>query len=151
MTAPWFRMCLALDLAPPAPVWPDDARPVPFTIDLALPMHDTLAASFAGRPDAPPPFETWWEALHTDPEFDPALCLIFADGRATAQSWTSGFVKDLAVRPDWRRRGLAAAMLLHTAALFRARGAPTLELKVLAENASAIRLYERTGFIRNGF
>ena len=141
-------MRLALGPAPPLPTWPDDARPVAFTDDLARPMHDTLAVSFAGRPDAPPPFGVWWDALRTDPEFDPALCLVFADGRAAAQSWTGGFLKDLAVRPDWRGRGLGRALLLQTAALLRARGLATLELKVLAENVSAIRLYERTGFCR---
>jgi ribosomal protein S18 acetylase RimI-like enzyme len=141
-------MRLLLSRPIPMPAWPDERRPVPFIDDLAAAMHDTLAASFAGRPDAPPPFQTWWTALRTDPEFDPALCLIFPDGRAAAQSWTSGFIKDVAVRPNWRRRGLGEAMLLHTAALFHARGTAALDLKVLVENEPAIRLYERTGFTR---
>ena len=141
-------MRLPLDRAIPTPVWPDGVHPVPFTADHALPTHNTLAAAFAGRPDAPPPFETWWNALSTDPEFDLSLCLVFPDSRGVAQSWTSGFLKDLAIHPDWQRRGLARAMLLQTAALFQARRLKALDLKVLTKNEPAIRLYERIGFTR---
>src|SRR5262245_1810932 len=54
-----------------------------------------------------PDFAAWWARRSQDEEFDPALCfLVFdAEGRlvAAACSWTSAFVKELAVRGRARR------------------------------------------------
>jgi len=59
-------------------------------------------------------------------------------------------VMNVAVAPDWRRRGIASLLLEH---LFRAtasddRRGYTLEVRV--SNVGAIRLYERLGFRGRG-
>ena len=59
--------------------------------------------------------------------------------------WTSAFVKDIVVHETWRRHGLGEAMLRLAFRTFQARGAAGVELKVHAQNAPAIRLYERVG------
>ena len=45
----------------------------------------------------------------------------------------------------WRRHGLGEALLRLAFRTFQAGGASGVELKVQAQNASAIRLYERVG------
>jgi len=56
----------------------------------------------------------------------------------------------IAVEPGHRRSGIGEAMLLHTIAALRARGATKLELMVSVENPAAIRFYRRHGFRRTG-
>ena len=56
----------------------------------------------------------------------------------------AGYVASLSVRPPWRRRGLALALLLHSFGEFRRRGRARVTLGVDAENTpGAVRLYER--------
>jgi len=50
------------------------------------------------------------------------------------------------VRPNGRRQGTAAALVLEVAARLRERGAEVLELEVVASNAGARAVYERWGF-----
>ena len=99
-----------------------------------------------------PSFEPWWEKRLADAEFDTELCfLVFDAGErlvAAACCWTSGFVKELAVHPSVRRRGVGEALMRHTFQTFRARGCSHVDLKTnLAENADAARLYRRLGMI----
>jgi ribosomal protein S18 acetylase RimI-like enzyme len=59
-------------------------------------------------------------------------------------------VQGLAVHPDARRRGVAARLLEAAEETLRERGTRKLTLRVLSTNQSAIRLYERHGFVREG-
>ena len=59
-------------------------------------------------------------------------------------------VSGLAVHPAARRRGVAAALLTASEQFARTQGASKLSLRVLSTNQSAIRLYERFGFQREG-
>jgi ribosomal protein S18 acetylase RimI-like enzyme len=57
-----------------------------------------------------------------------------------------GWVSILGVLPAFRRRGLGAALLRHTFAVFAARGCTRVSLGVDAESTTgAVRLYERVG------
>ena len=57
-----------------------------------------------------------------------------------------GWVSVLGVRPRWRRRGLASALLLHAFGEFHRRGRKRVGLGVDAENTTgAVALYERVG------
>lgn len=53
---------------------------------------------------------------------------------------------NLAVRKDYRNRGVGEALLAHAAELLPGRGVNFLFLAVRASNHKAIRLYERFGF-----
>ncbi|MDX9956076.1 MAG: GNAT family N-acetyltransferase [Anaerolineae bacterium] len=56
--------------------------------------------------------------------------------------WYSSYV-----RPQWRGRGLAGALIAHSLQLLKTQGATEVELGVDAENESAaFRLYERLGY-----
>jgi len=52
----------------------------------------------------------------------------------------------IAVHADWRRRGAGYALVKAASDLVRARGAREFFLEVGDDNASARKLYERTGF-----
>lgn len=56
----------------------------------------------------------------------------------------------LAVAPGDRRRGVGSALLAAAEQHARARGARKLSLRVLGTNETALRLYERHGFRREG-
>ena len=56
----------------------------------------------------------------------------------------------LAVAPGDRRQGVASALLAAAEQHARARGARKLSLRVLSTNETAMRLYERRGFQREG-
>ncbi len=55
------------------------------------------------------------------------------------------FVKDLAVHPAARRRGLGRALMLAVFQEFSRRGAVHVDLKVREENAAAQALYRSLG------
>jgi GNAT superfamily N-acetyltransferase len=57
-----------------------------------------------------------------------------------------GFLYILYVRPEARRRGVAAELVRETAVRLREQGAEVLELEVLASNHGARSVYERFGF-----
>ena len=144
-----LRLRRDLSLPLPAPIWPPGYRLSPFTDDLAKQVHTLLADSYLSGEGTVPPFEEWWPALKSDSEFDRDLIfLAVAEDGALAgacQCWTSAFVKDLAVAAAHRRRGIGEALMMTAFLAFAQRGAKQVDLKVVAGNAPAIRLYQRLG------
>ena len=57
-----------------------------------------------------------------------------------------GHVKDLAVRPECRRQGVATALLSRAIAVLSAAGAGSVKLEVRADNHGARRLYRQFDF-----
>jgi ribosomal protein S18 acetylase RimI-like enzyme len=55
-------------------------------------------------------------------------------------------VQDLAVRPEYRRRGLAQRLLVETAAWARTQGVNQLRLMVANQNPEARAAFEKAGF-----
>lgn len=55
-------------------------------------------------------------------------------------------INNLAVLPEWRRRGVARSLLQHALAASAATGARRATLEVRASNVAARTLYERFGF-----
>ena len=111
-------------------------------------IHDLLRLDDMHGLDLPDQ-GNWWETLAGDSEFDPDLCFLVVEPRGRiagiALSWTSAFLKDLVVHPDFRRQGLGKNLLRQLFRTFRDRGEPHVDLKVEAGNVPAIRLYERVG------
>lgn len=62
----------------------------------------------------------------------------------------SAHVTNLAVDPDWRRRGVAAEVLLELAWRAREQGVEALSLEVRVSNHAAQDLYRRFGFAPAG-
>lgn len=59
-------------------------------------------------------------------------------------------INNFAIRPEFRRQGLGAALIGHVLEVGRQLGAPKATLEVRRSNEAAIRLYERAGFQRAG-
>jgi ribosomal protein S18 acetylase RimI-like enzyme len=112
-------------------------------------LHAILTEAYSAGMGEIAPFGTWWPQLNGDSEFDPELVFIAADDGGQpigiAQCWTSGFIKDLAVVPAWRGRGIGETLLQQTFWSFWQRGVYSCDLKVMAENTHAIALYRRMG------
>ncbi|BCP53998.1 hypothetical protein K32_26150 [Kaistia sp. 32K] len=149
---PYLHLCKKLEPGTAhLPEWPEGARLVEFTPQLAEASHRLLRSAYSQGGGEVPEYPSWLNALLNDPEYDPALVFPVLDssGRviAFAQCWTSGFVKNLAVDASRRRQGLGEALLQHILNVFTRRGSQRLCLKVEADNPSgAERLYRRLGF-----
>lgn len=131
-----------------APTWPAGTRPVELAAIEPRLAHAVLDEAFPGLVA---PFADWHGNLTADSEYDPSLCVaaVGEDGGVAGfiQCWTSDFIKDLAVAPGFRGRGIGAALLTHAFGLFAQRGARHVDLKVEPDNAPARRLYARLGMV----
>lgn len=122
-----------------------------------LAVYDCQQESFRGHWGFHPvPLERWRRSMIPTETFDPTLWWLAEEGGRLAgiclNYWhfsgdrTHGWIGDLGVREPWRRRGLGLALLRHSFADFKRRGATRVGLGVDAENTSgAVRLYERAG------
>lgn len=61
-----------------------------------------------------------------------------------------GYINNVAVRPEYRRRGIAAALISLLADQAQAIGLAFMTLEVRESNAPAIALYEKLGFTTVG-
>lgn len=110
-----------------------------------------LDASYANEPGFRLlPYEDWRRRMMEFSRFEPGSWFVAEapDGSlaGAALNWSEGFVKDLVVHPDRQGIGLGRALLLHTFAHFKARGAPQVTLKTDSWNSSqAWRFYEHMG------
>ncbi|MDF1807308.1 GNAT family N-acetyltransferase [Hyphomonas sp.] len=95
-------------------------------------------------------FGDWWEALRTDSEFDPHLCLCLVDQRRNelvgfAHCWTTGFLKDFAILPGRQGQGLGRFLFARTCARLAELGVRSISLKVIPSNTPAIAFYRARG------
>ncbi len=140
--------------APPVPAaWPDDVSVRSYAEADAGAVHDLLVEAFAGNAEEVPPFARWHPWMTGDPGFDPDVWFLAEAGGELVGAclcWSEGWVKDLAVRPSNRGRGLGEALLRQAFAEFHRRGLTTVGLKVDADNPTgAVQLYERVGMARD--
>lgn len=149
----YFTMVIPLDAETPTPEPPEGIALGTFELAEAEAFHSALNESFADEWGwAAIPFEEWRELRLEAPDFDPAIWFVARDGDELAavarcdELFGGGFVGAIGVRPAWRRRGLALALLHFAFAEFRKRGAPHVRLGVDTQNPTgATRLYERAG------
>jgi ribosomal protein S18 acetylase RimI-like enzyme len=121
----------------------------------ATSVHALLTLGAADYGGVATGFDDWWASLSTNPEFDPALCFLAVDEDqkilGVAQCWTSAYLKDLAVHPQARRCGVGENLLWQVFQVFCQRGASHVDLKVVANNVAARRLYDRVGMVEVAF
>lgn len=132
-----------------APGWPGGYTLSTLTDADANDVHALLVATFD---DEERNFDAWWAGRSSDDEYDATLVFLLrdSDGRlaAVAWCWSSGFLKDLAVAPFARRRGLAAALVAQVFRAFAERGAAYVDLKTnRINNAAAYKLYINMGMV----
>lgn len=148
-----WRMWVEHDAEPPAPAPPDGVTIRPYAGDDAEAVHRLLDAAYTGWDEdyVPVPHPEWLSFMTDHRDFDPGCWFLAESGRrliGACLNWKDGWVKDLAVHPDWRRRGLGEALLRHTFHELWQKGVRRIGLKVDSNNGTgAPRLYERLGFV----
>jgi len=152
-----FQMQIELGGELPAPQWPDGLSPRNLRPGEEERVYEAHMDAFADHWEHHrSTFEDWYDFNVGRHSFDPSLWWLVDEGDELAaislNAWhfsgdpQFGWVHVLGVRPPWRRRGLATALLHHSFRDFKARGARRVGLGVDGENTTgAVRLYERVG------
>jgi mycothiol synthase len=152
-----FQMRIELDANVPEPTWPEGLTLRNLRPGEEERLYEANMDAFADHWDFRRQGIEDWRSYTVDHHgFDPTLYWLVGDGDEIAgfsiNSWHSsgdpqfGWIGILGVRPPWRRRGLATALLQHSFRDFRSRGATRVGLGVDGENTTgAVRLYERAG------
>lgn len=147
----------------PAVPKPAGIRMVPFTQELAEAVRLAHNESFADHWGSEPRSAQQWGFLLRNEEFRPgwsAVALDAATGevagyqlsmydpeRFEREGREEGYTELLGVRPAWRGRGIAPALLADAMAKYKAAGMDHACLDVDTENATgALGLYERMGY-----
>ena len=151
----FWRMRRELDATTPEPVWPEGVTVREYERprdDRAV--HALITTSFreiGGQHERT--FDEWCGFMLDTERFDASLYLVAeADGEVVGANLTQpmgedyGFVRQLAVAPSQRGRGLALALLHESFRRLVDRGFPAAVLGVDAANPTgALRLYEKAG------
>ncbi len=144
-----LRMQAGVADRPAAAAWPPGVAVRTYEPGDAQAVHALLEAAFAGGAEEVPPFARWHPWMTNDPSFDAGVWFLAETREGLAGvclCWREGWVKDLAVAPPFRGRGIGEALLRHALTAFHERGLRTVGLKVDADNPTgAVRLYERAG------
>jgi mycothiol synthase len=152
-----FQMRIDLRNEVPEPRWPDRISARTMQPSEERRIYEANKEAFADdwhfREE---PFERWSFDAFGRENFDPSLVWIAEeDGELAGFSVNGwhvsgdpqfGWIGSLGVRPRWRRRGLATALLHQSFRDFRRRGATRVGLGVDTQNTTgAVQLYERVG------
>jgi GNAT superfamily N-acetyltransferase len=130
-----------------------------WTLDSIPRFVDTYVEGFRDRWAGRPSDEATWAAEHSeDEDFRPEMTLLaLVDGKPAGLVTTfietdsaEGYVGQIAVRPEYRRRGIAAGLLATVMHKLREVGATRVDLHVNENNVPATQLYTRLGFARVG-
>jgi mycothiol synthase len=153
----FWEMTIELAADPPPDLrLPEGFRIEPFSPERARAFHAALEEAFAEHWEyQPASFENWWERQIARPDHDPSLWFLVRTGedvvaatRNDPERSGGGWIGAIGVRPGWRGRGLAKALLLHSFREFHRRGQRRVGLGVDSENASgATKLYESVGMV----
>jgi ribosomal protein S18 acetylase RimI-like enzyme len=156
-----FRMVIELKEPPPQPVVPAGITIRPFVRDReAHALVHALREAFRDNWGyVARPFEEeyhrWMHMLDRDPENDPSpFWFVAIDGQEVAGVCLgspreagdpeTAWIHIVGVRPPWRRRGLALALLHHSFGALYQQGRRRIALEVDAQNPTgATRLYEK--------
>jgi mycothiol synthase len=125
-------------------------------------FFDVYQDAFRERPGFPHWSEEVWRHNFTGGAgFRPDLSLLLLEGgeavgfaichvetEGTVAPASVGWIVQMGVRPAWRRRGLASALLNEVMCRFQADGLQWAALEVNIDNYRASRLYQRLGFER---
>ena len=153
----FWEMTIELgDDPPPDTPLEEGLRLEPFSSELAHDFHAALEESFAEHwEQQPSQFEEWWGRQLARPDHDPSLWFLVRDDdevvaatRNDPERSGGGWIGAIGVRPAWRGRGLAKALLLRSFREFHRRGKRRVGLGVDSENATgATKLYESVGMV----
>ena len=150
----YWRMSMPLDERPPPPAWPEGVLVRTFDQErdtravFAL-VQDAFADNERHTAES---FEEWQAFMIDREAFEPGLWFIAESqgeivGCVLCPDYEDeGWVRQLAVSRDWRRRGLGTALLRQAMSEFSRRGRREIGLVVDSWNRTGAKdLYERAG------
>jgi mycothiol synthase len=150
----YWRMVAALDGPPPSPTWPEGVHVRTFDRERDdRAVHTLIQESFGDNErHVPESFEEWEAGMIDREAFEPGLWFVAeSEGKVVGAVLCpayeeEGWIRQLAVSRDWRRRGLGTALLYQAMAEFHRRGRKELGLVVDSWNRTGAReMYERAG------
>jgi ribosomal protein S18 acetylase RimI-like enzyme len=174
LTEPAHRLYLAHGFASVSEDWimrrdlhqplPPTGQPLPegmtfamWQPDVAQQFFQAYHAAFRGNPGFPnPSAEDWIDGVNGNDLVTEATLLVregnqplgFVIGALDlTASPPGGYVAQIGVVPEARRRGLASALLVESLRRMQAAGAPYVDLQVYADNPGAIQAYAGVGFV----
>lgn len=148
-------MQITLDEMPDEPVWPEGITVREFVLgqdDRAV--FEVVDASFrniAGYTERASDYDTWHHSNVQKDGFDPTLWFLAveSDGRIVGVNLCphdkDGWVRQLAILPDYFGKGLGRALLIHSFREWYKRGKTTIGLGVQGDNERAQKLYYGVG------
>lgn len=158
----FWTMLIDLDEQPDFPTLPNHITVKTFTetqdlLQVVRAVNEAFKDhwGFVAQPEEET-LKDWAEWIEKDPKHDPTLWFLAMDGDEIAgvslcrlEAWNDpswGWVDELGVRRDWRRQGVALALLQHSFAELYKRGKKHVGLGVDADSLTgATRLYEKAG------
>lgn len=151
-------MEIVMSEPPPTPAWPESITVREMVVGQDEPSLyeadcDAFQDHWGFTPDT---FASWVHDVVGGDKFDASLHFLAMDGdqiagfslcaEGRADNPDGGWVNVLGVRPPWRRRGMALALLHHSFGELYRRGRMRVILGVDSENPTgAMALYERAG------
>ena len=150
----YWRMSMPLDERPPPPAWPEGVLVRTFdqerdTRAVFAVVQDAFADNERHTAES---FEEWQAFMIDREAFEPGLWFIAESkgeivGCVLCPNYEDeGWVRQLAVARDWRRRGLGTALLRQAMSEFSRRGRREIGLVVDSWNRTGAKdLYERAG------
>ncbi len=150
----YWRMQIEMNGEPPAPVYPEGVQIRTFVAGQdEYETWQTVNAVFEEEWSfSPTTFDDWKQLKFSDPEFDPTLWfLAIAEGRIIGIAlgnyrMNDGWLRTVGVRREWRRRGVAKALLHYSFGEFFRRGKTVVGLGVDSQNPTgATQVYENAG------
>ena len=150
-------MCFDLSQAIPSIALPSDIACLPWNAEHIPAFFAVYQAAFRERPGFPYWSMEQWVHWHTnDATFRPDLTLLaMAQEQPVAFIASTddaelpqqiGWIGQLGVHPQWRGRGLAAALISQNLLAWRSEGKHAVMLDVNVNNPGAMHLYQRLGF-----
>lgn len=119
--------------------------------DEAHKIHELVQRAFTFPGGCSQSYEDWAESMMREDIFDPSLWhILMKDGRLAGVNLSYlypglGWVRQLAVDPDWQGKGLGSVLLRKSFTEFWERGYPQVGLGVRADNSNALEFYLRNG------
>ncbi len=149
----FWRMTIDLREGVPEPEWPEGVSVRTFEPGDEEAVHALVQEAFSDNyRHVRTAFEDWRHVMMARGSFDPALWFLAVSGAriigvALCPDYPDrGWVRQLAVARDWRRRGVGAALLRHAFREFARHGKPNAGLGVDSFNRSgALEFYVANG------
>jgi mycothiol synthase len=150
----FWRMAIDLSHVPSVPQWPEGIVVRTVTPDLFPAVYEADQAMFQDHWGyMSQTFDDWMHGSAKRENFDETLWFLAMDGKdivglalCADEKELGGWVHTLAVRRNWRRKGLALALLQYAFHEFSVRAISQVLLSVDAQSLTgATYLYERAG------